>query len=140
MERIGIFSNAPVSGLSFVLGEQEPHHRNPDYWNPAQVEAFDRVLVDGNSENAGVIAAHYREIGVEVEFVDAAEPSGSSGEPDGFGLSAMSVKQLRDFAQERGIDVPQSLRTKATIVEHIRAVLAERQAEEQEEQKDETQT
>lgn len=103
--------------------------RSVRFFNPAQKEAFESAVVDGNASNAGAIAEALKTWGVKAVITEPLEAEAERpSAPDNGGqgevhparaLADMSLKELEAEAELLGFKFPSAVNTKAERVAYI---------------------
>lgn len=121
--RILIYSETDAAKALLAELREAEHHaslRNPQYFNPAQ---FDKNCDSVVADDSAILIA-YGEAGIKTETLETKKPADDSEEPEGEAeteLQAMTVAQLKELAENRGIDLTGATK-KADIIAAIEAV------------------
>ena len=128
--RILIYSETDAAKKAQAEAREAGHHaslRNPQYFNPAQ---FDKNC-DGAVADDETILSAYEAAGIKTQRLTEPEasdmaPQGPEGDGESDGenasdLNALTVAQLKELAEVRGIDLEGATK-KADIIAAIEAV------------------
>ena len=127
MMRVLIYSETDTAKAKRDELRKDGHHaslRNPQFFNPAQ---FDKNC-DGIVADDPAILLAYGEAGIKTETLATRKPDAEPEETDGESeiegdsdLHGMTVAQLKELAEDRGIDLTGATK-KADIIAAIEAV------------------